>query len=514
MRILLVEDDDVLRSLLIQRLRTEKYAVDAVSDGQQGKDYALAYQYDLIILDVMLPQLDGITLCQFLRTQEYTLPIMLLTAQDSRTVKLTGWDAGADDYVLKPFDEEELVARVRALLRRNSANPLPTLTWGPLWLDTNSCDVSYDGQTLALTTKEYTLLEMMLRDSQHVFSNEDIIEGLWASEEFPTEATVRSHVRRLRRKLGAAGAPTDLIATSHGRGYYLKPVEGGNGDTASTPVPVPHVLPDNGPPEPSLVKGQALQISPTNGSAVSSSAYTQFLGQAWGQYRESCLQKVELLQEAIAQLASDTANSAQADAYQLAHTLRGTLGTFQLDSAMHLAQQIEQHVHPDLQMDAAQVAVLHHYIAALKQDIQTASIGLTKEMPPSPPLPPVRLMLVDDDPIFLQTMQEQLHGYGFEVSILDTPQEFWPALNSVVPMVLVLDVQMPEINGLELCQTLRLVPEWQKLPVMFLSIFADMDTQHHAFAAGADDYLVKPITAQKLSDRIRQRLQRIQSLSA
>ncbi|MEB3229677.1 MAG: response regulator [Leptolyngbyaceae bacterium] len=513
MRILLVEDDDALRSLLTQRLRAEKYAVDAVSDGQQGKDYALAYQYDLLILDVMLPQLDGISLCKILRAQEYTLPIMLLTAQDSRRAKLTGWDAGVDDYVLKPFDEEELVARVRALLRRNSMNPLPTLTWGPLWLDTNTSEVSYGGQTLALTTKEYTLLEMMLRDSQHVFSNEDIIEGLWTSEEFPTEATVRSHVRRLRQKLATAGAPTDLIATSHGRGYYLKPVEGSTTNTSSTPSSLSQPSSNHQCQGPRGVVEAEPNPWPMNRSVPVPSAYTQFLQKTWEQYRDSCLQKVELLLEAIAQLDPNGPNNAQTDAHQLAHTLSGTLGTFQLDNAMHLARQIEQNVHPDLRLDAAQVAVLRNYAMALKQDIETAYIGATLGMPPNASVPPIRLMLVDDDPIFLKTMQEQLHGYGFEVSILDTPQEFWPVFKNVVPSVLVLDVQMPAVNGLELCQTLRLAPEWQKLPVMFLSIFADMDTQNHAFAVGADDYLIKPITAQKLSDRIRQRLQRIQAVS-
>ncbi|MGB3615284.1 MAG: response regulator transcription factor, partial [Elainellaceae cyanobacterium] len=224
MRILLVEDDGALRSLLTQRLRAENYAVDAVTDGHYGWEYASTYDYDLLILDVLLPHLDGVTLCKRLRSRDYTLPILLLTAQDTRAAKRIGWDAGADDYVVKPFDEEDLVARVRALLRRSSANPLPTLTWGPLWLDTNTSEVSYDSEVLSLTAKEHALLEMMLRDSQHVFSSEDIIEGLWASEEFPTDATVRSHVRRLRQKLSAAGAPTDLIATSHGRGYYLKPI--------------------------------------------------------------------------------------------------------------------------------------------------------------------------------------------------------------------------------------------------------------------------------------------------
>ena len=119
MRILLVEDDDALRSLLTQRLRAEHYAIDVAVDGHQGWEYASTYEYDLLILDVMLPKLDGVTLCKNLRSHKYALPILLLTAQDTRDAKRIGWEAGADDYVVKPFDEEELVARIRAFKIRS-----------------------------------------------------------------------------------------------------------------------------------------------------------------------------------------------------------------------------------------------------------------------------------------------------------------------------------------------------------------------------------------------------------
>jgi len=533
MRILIVEDDAALRSLLTQRLKTENYAVDAVDDGHYGWEYASTYDYDLLILDVLLPQLDGVTLCKKLRSQDHTLPILLLTAQDTRDAKRIGWDAGADDYVVKPFDEEDLVARIRALLRRSSANPLPTLTWGPLWLDTNTSEVSYDGEILSLTAKEYALLEMMLRDSQYVFSREDIIEGIWASEEFPTDATVRSHVRRLRQKLSSAGAPSDLIATSHGRGYYLKStvsdspsnhsfVSSHNSDRAAVKV---H-RPDHGDQDSTTLMAQP-PVSLTTAKTISQPTdlqhrYTEMLKQTWNAHKDDCLQKVEQLQKAIAQLEDNALSRAeQAGAYRIAHTLSGTLGTFGFSDAMHLTRQIEQELHPDIYVESAQSELLRRYTKALKTEVRTAQIAPATDpsvgrsyIPRKPPAPkPIRLMLVDDDHIFLKTILGQMQGYGFDVSTLDDPQQFWVLLNSVMPEVLILDVQMPHCNGIELCETLRLAPEWQKLPVMFLSITDDTETQHRAFSVGADDYISKPITAQCLSDRIRQRLHRIQMVS-
>jgi DNA-binding response OmpR family regulator len=223
MKILLIEDDDALINLLTRSLSDQHHIVDAVKDGEMGWTYASTFDYNLIILDIMLPKLDGISLCKKLRSEGYTIPILLLTAQDQTIAKVQGLDAGADDYVAKPFEITELIARVRALLRRGNTNSLPLLSWGDLALNPSSCDVTYDGQLLTLTTKEYDLLEMLLRDSSHVFSSDEIIDRLWSSDDFPAEATVRSHLRRLRHKLQSAGAQADIIGTIHGRGYYLKP---------------------------------------------------------------------------------------------------------------------------------------------------------------------------------------------------------------------------------------------------------------------------------------------------
>ena len=499
MRILLVEDDHALRSLLTRRLRAENYAVDAVSDGHQGWEYASTYDYDLLILDVLLPQMDGVSLCKTLRAQGETLPILLLTAQSSRDAKLTGWEAGADDYVVKPFDEAELIARIRALLRRSTDNPLPILTWDNLWINTNTSEVTYGGEALSLTAKEYALLEMMVRDSQHVFSNEEIIESLWASEEFPSESTIRSHIRRLRRKLGTVGAPTDLIATSHGRGYYLKPPE-------SRAVSAPLAEAANG--DSSSRTYVLKQADPT-------AQYFAQLNQTWKTYKDDCLTKAQKLRGAVAQLKTAHLQADdQAEAYRMAHTLSGTLGTFGLTHVMHIAQQIEQEIHPDIYIEPTQVHHLQTLVEALERQISIIeTLPSAIAHPPMPSKHDIRVMIVDDDPVFLQLILGQLNACGFEVSTLSDPQQFWPVLESITPDILILDVQMPQASGVELCEKLRSISTWKKLPVMFLSILGDADTQHRAFSAGADDYVSKPITAQNLCDRIHQRLHRIQALS-
>lgn len=224
MKLLLVEDDERVTEALVEYLSDQNYLVDVAHDGEEGWELAQNYNYDLMILDVMLPKLDGVTVCRKLRQQGYGMPILMLTARDTNTDKIAGLDAGADDYVVKPFDLEVLSARIRALLRRSVPSLPPTLTWGELTLDSNVCEVTYQQQLIALTPKEYRLLELFLRNGRQVFSRSTILELLWSWEELPTEATVKTHIKSLRSKLKAAGAPSDLIETVHGLGYRLKEI--------------------------------------------------------------------------------------------------------------------------------------------------------------------------------------------------------------------------------------------------------------------------------------------------
>jgi DNA-binding response OmpR family regulator len=222
MQILLVEDDVSLAEALMEALTDQRYVVDAVNDGEAGWAQTQAIDYDLILLDVMLPKLDGISLCQRLRTHNYNSPILMMTARDTSADKVTGLDAGADDYVVKPIDLPELLARVRALLRRGTTSASPVLEWGGLKLDPSTYEVTYNNQPLHLTPKEYSLLELFLRSGRRVLSRSLLIEHIWSLEAPPSEDTVKAHIKSLRNKLKHVSAPNDLIETVHGLGYRLK----------------------------------------------------------------------------------------------------------------------------------------------------------------------------------------------------------------------------------------------------------------------------------------------------
>lgn len=222
MRILLVEDDERITKALAEAFMDHHYVVDVVHDGQMGWEFVESAVYDVIILDVMLPRLNGIQFCQRLRQRGNTTPVLMLTAKDTSADKVLGLDVGADDYVIKPFDLQELLARVRALLRRgNSALP-PVLEWGNLRLDPNSCEVTYCEKILSLTPKEYGLLELFLRNPGRVLSREMILDHLWSFEDIPGDDTVKTHIKRLRQKLKIVGASSTLIETVYGLGYRLK----------------------------------------------------------------------------------------------------------------------------------------------------------------------------------------------------------------------------------------------------------------------------------------------------
>jgi DNA-binding response OmpR family regulator len=222
MRFLLIEDDAALAEVLAEVLTDQRYEVDVARDGEIGWNLATVFPYDLILLDLTLPKLDGLTLCRQLRYRGICLPIVMLTARDTSTDKITGLDAGADDYVVKPFDLQELLARIRASLRRGNSAATPVLKWGNLCLDPSTYEVVYGKFPLCLTPKEFALLELLLRNGRRVLTRSLLIERIWSWEDAPGEETVKAHIKGLRQKLRSVGAPSDWIETVHGVGYRLK----------------------------------------------------------------------------------------------------------------------------------------------------------------------------------------------------------------------------------------------------------------------------------------------------
>ncbi|NJK75556.1 MAG: response regulator transcription factor [Oscillatoriales cyanobacterium RU_3_3] len=222
MRILVVEDDVQIADMLAEALTNRQYAIDVAQDGEMAWNWIETMEYDLVLLDITLPKMNGLLFCQKLRDRNFSIPVLMLTARDTIADKIIGLDAGADAYMVKPFDLEELMAQIRALLRRKGSTIRSKLCWGNLSLDPDTYEVMFEQQLLHLTPKEYALLELLVNNGRRVLSRPGIIDRLWSIDESPTEEAVKTHIRTLRQKLRAAGAPDDFIETVHGLGYRMK----------------------------------------------------------------------------------------------------------------------------------------------------------------------------------------------------------------------------------------------------------------------------------------------------
>ena len=221
MRLLVVEDEARLASTLAKGLAEHGYAVDVARDGEEALTYSLAEPYDLIILDWMLPKLDGIAVCRQLRSRGRNVPVLMLTARDTIDDRVDGLDSGADDYLVKPFAFRELAARVRALLRRDGLSKDPILQVGDLTIDTVSHDVQRGGQPVHLTSKEYALLELFAHNLNRVLTRAQIAEHIWDFSFVAMSNVVDVYVGYLRRKLQDDREPR-LIHTVRGVGYQLR----------------------------------------------------------------------------------------------------------------------------------------------------------------------------------------------------------------------------------------------------------------------------------------------------
>jgi len=220
MRILVVEDDRRLSSIIKRGLIEESYAVDTVYDGEEGEYFAESTTYDLILLDIMLPKKDGLQVCRDLRSKKVNTPILMLTARDTIDDKVIGLDAGADDYMVKPFAFNELLARIRALLRREGLVKTPRLKVAELEMDTLTREVWYKDKLIELTNKEYIILEYFMRHPNMVISRTMLENHAWDYEFDSISNLIDVYIRKLRRKIGGDG--DSPIQTVRGAGYRLR----------------------------------------------------------------------------------------------------------------------------------------------------------------------------------------------------------------------------------------------------------------------------------------------------
>jgi two-component system copper resistance phosphate regulon response regulator CusR len=221
MRLLVVEDDPDMARFITRGLGEQAYAVDAVTSGEAALEHAAMTPYDAIILDVMIPDPDGLEVCRRLRRDEISTPILMLTARDAIHDRVEGLDSGADDYLVKPFEFAELLARLRALLRRRGAPHDPVIEVADLRIDTRSHRVTRGESELPLTTKEYTLIEYLARNAGRVMGREEIAEHVWNEDFDPFSNLIEVYIGRLRRIVDRDHG-AKLIHTIRGAGYILE----------------------------------------------------------------------------------------------------------------------------------------------------------------------------------------------------------------------------------------------------------------------------------------------------
>lgn len=224
MRVLVVEDEKRLSEALGEIIRTAKYTVDIVNDGEDGFDYAMSNIYDVIVLDVMLPKMNGFDVVKAMRREKNSTPVILLTAKSELSDKITGLDSGADDYLTKPFEPSELLARIRALSRRQGEVQLDEISLGDLTLDLSNYSLTCSNQSVRLGLKEFEIMRMLINNSKQIVPKEDILLKVWGTESDAEDNNVEVYISFLRKKLSFLGSKIQ-ISTYRKVGYHLEEVE-------------------------------------------------------------------------------------------------------------------------------------------------------------------------------------------------------------------------------------------------------------------------------------------------
>jgi DNA-binding response OmpR family regulator len=488
MKILLVEDDTLTVSLLTEALNSHNYNVNAAADGQTALDLVQAYDYDLIVLDVLIPKLDGISLCRKLRSSGCQMPILLLTALDSSNDRVQGLEAGADDYVVKPFNLEELIARIRALLRRGKATLSSTnLTWEKLQLNADTTEVTYAEKVLHLTPKEYNLLELFLRNPRRIFSRSAILDRIWSAGEFPQEEAVTAHIKGLRQKLKAAGMTVDLVETVYGLGYRLKSLQE---DIESQKIAREKA---------ETAKSQETLSTESTGPGQELNnddrrlKVLNMVAKMRENLKANFIEKVVIFERAIAQLKSGTLEGElRQEAQAQAHKLVGSLGTLGLPKGSEVARKIEHLFKAEniLKPDTAQQ--IEGFLQKLTQIFDRPS-----PEPEGDPVPAVsqkrRMLIVDDDTFESEQLKIVASANGFQIEVANSPQAARNAISQQPPDAILLDLTFSRTqeNGLSLlAELLREKPE---IPVMIFSGHNQLSDRIEVARLGASGFLHKSI---------------------
>lgn len=487
MKILCVEDDKNLAKLLKTALVSQHYQVEVAADGQSGWDLADAGAYDLILLDLMLPKLDGIRFCQQLRSNcaatqaslNHDTPVLLMTALDTVTNKVMGLDAGADDYVTKPINLEELLARIRALLRRNQVNRSPLLVWGDLGLNPNSCEVTFCGQPVPLASKEYEILELFLRHPDQIFSPSRLLDRLWAGEEVPTEGTVRSHIKGLRQKLRQAGSD-DIVETHYKLGYRLKPKPLTQGDSRSDLSAQPPTVDTN-------------------------------LWIVWQECRQGYVDRLCIIQQAATALQSGKLTAAKKHrAEREAHTLIGSLGSFGLHEASRLSRQIQQLLKQAASLNSSKIDRLLQLVTQLQQQIETPIEQPRRAAVPVPIAPATQattLLIVDDDVVLAKQLATEVTPWGIQPEIAINLEQARQHLNRQHPDVILLDLSFSDSGEGGLAFLAELKTRSANIPVVVLTAEASFTSRVEAARLGCQAFLQKPIAPAQVVATVTQVLQ-------
>lgn len=472
MKILLIEDDDMTRELLSAKLSAARYAVEQAGDGELGLELALLWPYDLILLDLQIPKLDGLSVCRQLRERGNATPILMLTAHDAEEDIVTGLDSGADDYVTKPFDMNQVLARIRALLRRGAmgSGQLPSLCWGQLSLNPATADVKYGDQVIALTPKEYSLLELFLRNPQRVFSRSTILDHLWTMDDYPTEGAVTNLVKDLRNRLKRSGVNETVIQTVYGLGYRL------NNDTSLA---------------------EAEDTSSPTAEAEGDSQASQNLASITARFQSSIQQRVRVLEEVTRALqAGGVAASKRALAREEAHRLAGGLGTFGYEEGSVLARQIEHLLGEDTPLNDGTVTKLSQTLLALKQTLveETSSISTTTETSPAGQKRLIAINLPNEVVLSLNALGA---NQDWDVQVFSTVEKALQEYQSAADVVL-LGLNSTSREAKKFLPLGELKRHWPEVPIVVISSQETLAERVQAVRFGAERYLVFPVVPEKL----------------